>query len=390
MIDYSFLRLEKSLEKAKNIGNPNVSNILYNNQVHLVPDEFYCQITNTSFGITLAGDYIVKLVDKCDNEIDDITDTFAITEFSDIRGLNQIAFEFKLQKDYGHLELHLKIIHTESEFRYYSNPFICTCDQWEQTSLFTYKSFNYFNGISYDKFEHYQQIRLNLWFDSVENQTEVSEYYQISTKNTISSRALYKQSYSYQTTYTNVFAFERANIMLISDVVFVDGIRITNKPQLTSEERFGTSNIFPASFECFKDYSDVHTYEPSIFSFEVVNLIPTGYWINQSPANAIMEFNADIFDNGDTIIEMRNYDTDALILTRNSSQFTIIGNVLSTSIGAIYPNGKYYFLVTPNTLSNNVGMEFEGIQSKDAWTFIRKNGDYSGDHYSSDDYAIQI
>lgn len=390
MVDYSFLRLEKSLEKALNIGNPRISDINYNNQVHLIPNEFYCQITNTSFGITLAGDYIVKLVDKCDNEIDDITEYFAISEFSDIRGFNQIAFEFKIKSDYGLNPILFKIIHTESESIYYSNPFVCTETLKEQTSLFTYKNYGYFNGISYDMFDGYQQIRLNLWFDNIENQTETSEYYQISTKNTISSRAMYKQVERYQSTYMNRFTFERSNIMFIHDVVYVDNIRITNKPQLSSEERLGNSNLFPASIDMFKDYNDIFVYEPQIFTFDLLSLNPLGTFTIVSPSSATMVFSSNVIDNGNTIIEMRYFNTDELILSRNSSQLSIFEGTITFSIGALFENNTYYFTVTPNTLSNPVGLTFEGISDKEQWKWRRKNGDYSANDYNATDYSINI
>lgn len=390
MVDYSFLRLEKSLEKALNIGNPNISDINYNNQVHLIPNEFYCQITNTNFGITLAGDYIVKLVDKCDNEIDDITEYFAISEFSDIRGLNQIAFEFKIKSDYGLNPILFKIIHTESESVYYSNPFVCTETLKEQTSLFTYKNYGYFNGISYDMFEGYQQIRLNLWFDNVENQTETSEYYQISTKNTISSRAMYKQVERYQSTYMNRFTFERSNIMFIHDVVYVDSIRITNKPQLSSEERLGNSNLFPASIDMFKDYNDTFVYEPQIFDLNVVSKFPFGVYTFVSPSQAMIIFDVNIINLGGTLIEMRDYYTDEVYKTFNDDFLNFDFNSIFFSIGLAYPFSKYYFTISPNTISSTAGIVFEGIQDKDSWWFVRKKGDYSELDYDSGDYSITI
>lgn len=388
MVDYSFLRLEKSFEKAKNIGNPRVSTIRNNNQVHLIPEEYYCQITNTDFGITLAGDYVVKLVDCCDNEIADITSQFAVYEISDIRGLNQIAFEFRILEDYGFTTLHLKITHTESEFVYYSSPFVCTETLSEQTSLFVYRNYGYFNGISYDKFDGYQAIRLKMWFNYPENQTETSEYYQITTKNTISSRALYKQIENYMCEYMNPFVYERANIMLIHDVVFVDEVRITNKPQLSSEERIGNTNYFVSNSGFFKDYNDTYKYKNQIFSLQIVNLTPTGYYINVSPAMGVMTFNVDVFDLGNTVIEMRDYFTDGLILSKNGSDLTITGNVISFSLSGLWGNGKYYFTVTPNSIESINGILFEGIQNKEVWNFRRKNGDYSGEDYDSVDYSI--
>lgn len=386
MIDYSFLRLEKDFAKAKDIGNPNVSNIINTNQIHLKPNEFYCQITNTSYGLTLAGDYEVYLIDECGNEIDDITEQLAVYEFSDIKGINQIAFEFYLTKDYGYTPLHLKIVHPYSEFTYYSNPFICTETNIEQTSYFVYRDYGYFNGISYDKYENYQAIRLNLWFDNVESQTEVSEYYQISTKNTIASRALFKQVYQYKSDYMNAFVFERINMMSIHDVIYIDGVRITNKPQLSSEERIGDTNYFTTSTSFFKDYSDTYTYRYNIFDdIELLNMLPFGNYENSShPTGIYMLFNKEITNYDNIVLKLFKYDDDSFVREYTALNFTHSGNELTADLGEIEDSTKYYF-----TLNNGITsfvFTFEGINDKDTWWFRTMGGDYDPDDYDDLDY----
>lgn len=385
MIDYSFLRFTNNIEDIE----PNIVDIRYYGQVHLIPNEFYCQITNVFKGITFAGNYKAYLVDSCGDELEEITDKVRIYEFTDINGVNQIAFEFYLTTDYGLNPIYIKLRHTESYEEFYSSPFVCTEIQKEQTSLFTYRHYGYFKGISYDKFENYQNIRLNLYFDYPENKTEVGEYYQIIKERTIANRALYSQSEKYSCELMNAFYFERVNIMLIHDVVYVDGERISNKPQLTNEERQLDSNFFTASFDCFKDKNDKLHFEPSMFTFNVVYMYPTGIYTAQPPITAEIRFSDYVIDNGSTIIRLRDYTNGNIIQTYTSSNLSIVDNKITFTLPLGMSFGKYYFEVSGGSLSSPSGKIFDGINNKEIWNYWIKDGDYKSGDYDADDYSIK-
>lgn len=387
MIDYSFLRFKNTIEEAISI-EPKISSIHYYGQVHLIPNEFYAQITNFDDGIEFAGDYEAYLVDLCGNEIEEITSKVRLYEFSDIRGINQIRFEFYLTEDYGLEPMLLKLKHTQSYEEFFSSPFVCSELLKEQTSLFTYRSYGYFKGISYDKVEQFQNIRLNLYLDYPENKTEVGEYYQVTRGRTISDRALYGESEKYSCEAMNAFYFSRINIMLIHDVVYVDGVRITNKPQLANEERLMDSNIFTASFDCFKDYDDAYAFEADYYRFDIVYLYPQGIFTSQPPVFAEIRFSDNVIDNGNTIIRLRDYSNGDIIQTVTSSGLTIVGNKITFSLPLGITFGKYYFEVSGGSLSSPSGKIFDGINNKETWNYWIKEGDYKLGDYDSDDYSI--
>ena len=58
-MDYSFIKLEDSLDKAKQIKISPMSSIISNEVIQLLPNEYYLQISNNSNGISFAGDYEV-------------------------------------------------------------------------------------------------------------------------------------------------------------------------------------------------------------------------------------------------------------------------------------------------------------------------------------------
>lgn len=384
MVDYSFIRLKDNLSKALNVGNPNVTDNSFNfyESIHLIPNEFYCQITNLDSGITFAGDYRAVVTTKCGVEIEEITNQVAIYEIDDQRGLNQIAFEFYFKNDYGLEPILLCIEHTESNQKFYSNPFVCTETLKEQTSFFMYRSYGYFNGISYDKFDGYQAIRLNLFYDYPENKTEVGEYYQITSKNTISNRALYKQSYKYKSVEINPFAYERANIMLIHDVIYVDSVRITNKPQLVSEERLGDTNVFQSIMDCFKDYNDEKCYDLQIFEpIQLVEYTPYGYYGNDNhPTLLWMLFNVPIISTNGLVIELRKYDDDSLVQTLLQNDLTVSEYEITSNLTSLDNSTKYYFKVSQGIEAEL--SSFDGINNKDFWWFKLRDRDYSSDDYS--------
>jgi hypothetical protein len=135
-MDYSFLRLSKTMAEANQLKDSPLAVIRYTEVIQLLPTEHYLQISNTDFGISFDGDYQAILVDCNDTQLADITDNVAIYEFVDRNGINQIAFElYKLNVDFYKKPVHLKLIHTLSNDVYYSNSFYVTEYEKEKTKM---------------------------------------------------------------------------------------------------------------------------------------------------------------------------------------------------------------------------------------------------------------
>tara|TARA_R100000541_G_scaffold45643_1_gene52618 strand:+ start:2194 stop:3369 length:1176 start_codon:yes stop_codon:yes gene_type:complete len=388
MIDYSFIRLKPTLNEALNTGNSPLSQYIYYNQIHLLPSENYLQTTNVKDGIVFNGDYRAELIDCEENILADITQNVGIYEFIDKNGINQISFELaKLNVDFGFKELILRLTHTVSNNAFYSNPFVLTAESSYETSRFDYKSYGYVNGVSYEIAPYYQSIRLNFWFDNVENETEVSDYYQISNGNTISNRALYKQLEKYKSEYLTRFAYERANIMLISDVIYVDGVRITNKPQVKNGDRLGFSNLFDGSFACYKDYNDTFIYGYQILEpLGLISQSPLGiYTLSSLPTEITGVFNRNITLNTGTI-EIRKISDDSLVQYYIEDDINVIGNTFTIDItGVITLNDEYYITITSGLFTN--GFEtYEGIDDNISWTFKTSLGDFDNTDFNNIDF----
>lgn len=364
-MDYSFIRFSETLAEASNQRNSPLANILYSNAIQLLPNEHYLQKTNVEDGISFDGDFKATIVDCSDNELADITSSVAIYEYLDRNGVNQLDFEiYKVGVDFGRQPIHLKLKHTTSDAVYYSNTFLITDIDSDQTTRFDYFNHSYFQGISYDKTDFYQSIRLNLYFQGLEDKTEVSDYYQISTGNTISTRPLYKQLELYKSDSFNNFAFERTNILLLSDVIYIDGVRVSNKTTLKSGVRVGRTNDFNTDFACYKNYNEKYLPYPFIYvPLFLATYIPNDvYSLSILPLNITGTFNKPITKGIGTI---KLYKESILIATYNESDITILGNTFSVPFnGVVSEIGNYSVEVSGGLFMNGLD-----IYSGMIWNF---------------------
>jgi len=254
-MDYSFIRLSK-IEDSE---NPAISKINYSDCIQLATDEIYTQISNNSDGIAFDNDYSVFVVDCENTELLDITAKVNIYEFTDRNGIKQVIFTINsIAQDFGFNPLKLKFSKTTGSDIWYSNELIITDEFLEETTRFDYKANGYFHGISYDILNIKQSIRLRCFFDRLDNETEVKDYYQITRGNTISTRALFKELSHYKFSTINPFVFRRINILLIHDIIYIDTFRMTNKTNVKGSERLGYSNLSEAEFSVYINKSDIY------------------------------------------------------------------------------------------------------------------------------------
>lgn len=381
-MDYSFIRFSETLAKANLLKDSPLANIRYQEVIQLLPNEHYLQKTNTENGIAFNGDYQALIVDSKDNTLADITENVAIEEYLDRNGINQIDIEFyKLGLDFYKKPVHIKLIHTTSESVYYSNSLYITDYEKEKTSRFDYFNYSVFFDIPYDKTDNYQSIRLQLWFNNLEDKTEVSDYYQISNGNTISTRPLYKQAELYACEMMSNFAFERINAMLLSDVIYIDGVRMTNKTTLKSNTRIQSSNIFKTEFSCYKNYKDNYLPYPFIFvPLTLLSYYPDGIYTLSSFVEEISgSFNRNVTLGSGTI---KVYKESTLIATYNETDISIIENVFNIDIsGLITENGIYSVVVSDGLFKANAEV-FSGV----SWGFQIADGEFDSTEFNNDEF----
>ena len=372
MNDFSFIRLEPTLDKGRNTRPSPVSNIFYLSQIQLSTKEFYCQITNTKDGIAFDGNYEVFVTDCNGTELLDITTKLRITEFT-YNGIEQIKYEIApIGTDFFKRNVLLKFVHTVSDYVWYSNPIIISDYEIYKTSLFEYRDYTGIDAVA----NVMQSIRLACWFDTNDAEGETSEYVRLNGVK-VSGRLIRTELENYKFEKIDNFTFRRLNYLLSNPIVYVNGNRATNKQTLKSSERIGSTNIWLQEFTLPIDYNDTYTSTPQLFEpLELVTFYPSGDFTADGILDEIsLDFNRNItLQSGGDIKLFKN---GLLIAT-----YTVIDVINNNASVTTLPltNGEYRVEVSENAFLS----EFNELSSFIFWTFNVLNGEYSNTDYNTE------
>jgi hypothetical protein len=392
-LDYSFLRLKDSLESARDMQDSPVVTHYFYNPIQLLPNKSYLQITNYQGGISLDNNCEVFVVDCNDNVLADITDNVFIEEFTDGNGNNQCKIEYiNLGVDFYRETVLIKFSMLNTNAVWWTNPINITAYESEKTIFFKYKNFDDFMGIGYTNANAWQSISLSLYFDIPLDETESEDYFQISKNNTISARALQKVFEQYRIDRINRFTFDRLNVLLKHNLIYLDDIRVTNKPTVTSAERQGDSNFFESDLIVAKNYSDISFYDFQIYTgLEYLGFAPEGLYITGTSFTDLkVSFNEDVTLNTGSITVYNSEDT--IVETFTESDMTIVGgnsvNIdLSGTSLASPSNDTYYVHITSGLVTGVVGLENnEAIYDDTTWVFTLRDADFLGTDFNNSDF----
>lgn len=380
-MDFSFLKLYDSIDESLNDSEFKDAEVTYFLPIQLSPNETYLQITNYEGGLSFSGVYTATVVDNCGNVLKDITTNVYIEEFNDVNGIVQNKIEIlSIKQDFYGRAVFIRFFHSESGLSYYTRPIKITDKEIEKTFRFDYTNNLNLYGISYETAQCTQSIRLSTKFTTFNNSSEVGEYYQISTSNTISTRFLKKISNTYIIERIDTFTYERLQKVFEHDTIYIDFVRITNNPVLEPSERVGQTNLFASNFNAYINKEDIFIFEYQIFDgLQVVDFIPYGYYtLAGLPTDGKVTFNINIESLNTGTIKL--YDSsNALISTFNETQMSITGNQLDILgiTNDVISNGMYYFTISSG-LVTLMGIDYEGILDPTIWTFVVANAQFNG------------
>ena len=284
----SFIKLKRTLKEALNTGASPSVNIWNFTQVALNPFEKYLQYSDVSGGVDFDGNYTVHLCDCSGRELLDITSKVAILEMV-VDGVTQFAFEIAPLRVSYYTPVLLKFKHGVSDLTLYSNRFIVKNDS--KTTRIDY--LDYTRPINL-----YQSIRLNMYFDREDADSEITEYTQING-NKVSGRAIKTDLEIYKFDFLDGFTFKNLNNLLTTPIVYFNSKRVTNKQILNSVARDGDTNYWSQEIIVPIDSNDTFTDTYQIFpNFEAIEFIPFGDYTPQIPIVVNKTFNnkfSDIF-----------------------------------------------------------------------------------------------
>jgi len=366
----------------------------YTGYVQMLPNETIMQITNCDETIAFGGNIKAELIDICGNLIQDITAYFYYVEVTDIYGVGQIKYEFgNLGDDYNFELLFLKLTHTVSEKIWYSAGFFITERNAAETDIFHYGNTSYYRGISYDKFDNIifspQIIRLQCFKGDSGYDRESDSEIQTSGRVT-SSRSILSKTERHIFYLCDFFTYDRLVTLLNHEIIYMNGYRVSNKPEAEKGERWEDTNTFDASFTANTTEEKLPEIVHLFQYLELQGKIPLGsYSLSSIPDNITGTFNKPI---DKTIGSVKIYkkvgifNYYALFTTYTADDIIISGNsfTIDTS-GLTFVNGDYYVNISEGLFISGTEV-YSGIDNISSWTFKILNPDYDSSDYNSDDY----
>jgi len=314
----------------------------------LEPLEWYCQ----TIDVQITDTDIVEVVD-CNNNV--LEDVLFFT--------SGLFFEFTLLNEY-YQQIRLKA--TTSNGVYYSNPFVCYDN--DLTLRFDYKLNDF-----------YQSIRVQGIATSIENESQVDTY--------VESRGIKLSGYSTLTTkqnyifdYLDNFTVLAINEALAYPIVYVNCVRVTDKPLLKGSPIEGESNQLATESQGAVDLFD--EYEPTLQiapPLQLINATPQGIYTSasfenlfQAVFNHVVEINNNLpiklFRNG---LEIKELEIDLI----NNQQVNF------RSFTYNFQNDIYQWIIPAGKFNSIFGSHLELIIN-----FEIRNADYEDNDYDEDDY----
>jgi hypothetical protein len=232
------INLYRNLNDALSFEDSQINGFYSFTGVHLLPNNpvKYVQRTNVTDGINLE-DWVVYGVKSCTGEKIDITESFMVESIvNDDNGDEQIFWSLEnVTVDFGYKLIYLEIHQSLGE-TFYSTPFYLTNVNSELTTQFHFKD---------KKIDKFQSLSFQCWFRQNNKQTELTNYYEISTKRTVTQVVKSNKTKKFQTELLGVDTLIYLSDILESAFLYVDSKRAylfeaVQIPTLTSQENFGS------------------------------------------------------------------------------------------------------------------------------------------------------
>lgn len=367
----SFIKLKRTLKEALNTGASPSVNIWNFTQVALNPFEKYLQYSDVSGGVDFDGNYTVHLCDCSGRELLDITSKVAILEMV-VDGVTQFAYEITPLNVSYYTPVLLKFKHGVSDLTLYSNRFIIKNDS--KTTRIDY--LDYTRPVNL-----YQSIRLNMYFDREDADSEITEYTQING-NKVSGRAIKTDLEIYKFDFLDGFTFKNLNNLLTTPIVYFNSKRVTNKQILNSVARDGDTNYWSQEIIVPIDSNDTFTDTYQIFpNFEAIEFIPFGFNTSVSAGTELkVIFSKNVAKN--VGLEIKLFKDGLLNQTFSYADVTVTGSEISVNCGTL-ANGEYYVTINAGAVTSIHGENSVYLE----WNFEITAGEFDSSDFS-DEFLI--
>jgi len=213
-----FINIFRTKDEAFYFKNSQINTQFIFKGVQLLPNNAskYIQVTETPDGIDLE-DWTVNVVDLCKGTKTDVTAYFFVDSLTnDLDGAPQLYWSLtNVPFDFGYRLVYLEIAQLIGE-TFYSSPFLLTNIESEKTTQFHYKD---------NKDDVYQSVGIQTWFLDEDKKTELTTYYEVSTRNTVSQAIKTNYLQKFRTELLPKSVLILLTYLLESPVLYVNYIR---------------------------------------------------------------------------------------------------------------------------------------------------------------------
>ena len=359
----SIIRFKNNLNDALNLDLNDNAILGYANQIVLNPFKFYTQ--KTPIEMIFEGAYTCYIADVCGNNLQDTTEHVYISE-----NTNGNYIEFATNYDFQRQLVLVKLVNNINPLEvWYSNPMFIT-ENVNLTTDFDYKNVS-------DAFM--QSVALECFFTRSVQESEVKSYVQ-ETGTKVSGKATFTEMRKYVFEMLDNFVYRRLNLLLAKTQVYVQGIRVTDKPLLKDSDIQGNQNTFASEFVGAVNYNDTYSRTLQIAEpLQLVSNYPNSVYTLAS-INDLFQliFNHDI-DTDNSLLQISLYKDDIFITYLDLIQINLI---TFEQVYNFVDNGEYKIIIPANKYNSIL----YGSLPYTELTFTIANGDYSSSDYSNTDY----
>jgi len=347
------IQFRNSLYNNKALDLNANAEIGYLNQIILRPNVFYCQ----KLPFLTDDEYSVFVADLCGNNLQEITEhcyfSFDYIEFASVYDFEADAVIIKIVNNINPNDI------------WFSNPLLITANFL--TTEIDYKDISD---------SYMQSVGVKAYFTRSVQESEVKTYIQESgTK--VSGKATFTEMRKYIFEKLDNFIYRRLNLALARSIVYLDTLRVTDKPLMKDGDIEGSQNTFQSELTASVNYNDTYTRAFQIAEpLELVSYYPSTIYTLDSVENRItLIFNHSVDSISSSVVKL--YKDDVFYINLDLIQID------SNTFEQVYnftENGNYSIEIESGKFINTL----YGQTDQMSLEFRIKNGDYSSLHYSTD------
>lgn len=235
------INIYRTFNEAMSFKNSWINQFYDFSGVHLLPnnDFSYVQKTETPKGIHLE-DWTVRIGTICGGEKQVISNNFNVEKLlNDANGTKQFVWSLRnVPYDFGNELVYLEITQSVGE-KFYSSPFLMTLQEEEKTCQLHYKN---------KRTEMYQSIGFKMWYRNQDKKTDLTTYYETSSRNTVTQAIKTNKIDVYKTEQVGIDQLITLSDILESPYLYVDRKRASlfqalEIPQPKARENYGRMNV---------------------------------------------------------------------------------------------------------------------------------------------------